>query len=87
MDPIRKIPKKFTKKFGNKVIKRQCFRRKTGLKCTHIWVLYSFKETFTSFLPISNPFLYITNWNLKTISIPSNLPLYVGTPSIYNTNS
>ena len=26
MDPIRKIPKKFTKKFGNKVINRQYFR-------------------------------------------------------------
>ena len=34
MDPIRKIPKKFTKKFGNKVINRQYFRRKTGLKST-----------------------------------------------------
>ena len=32
MDPIRKIPKKFTKKFGNKVINRQYFRRKTGLE-------------------------------------------------------
>ena len=32
MDPIRKIPKKFTKKFGNKVINRQYFHRKTGLK-------------------------------------------------------
>ena len=31
MDLIRKIPKKFTKKFGNKVINRQYFRRKTGL--------------------------------------------------------
>ena len=31
MDPIRKIPKKFTKKFGNKVINRQYFGRKTGL--------------------------------------------------------
>ena len=34
MDLIRKIPKKFTKKFGNKVINRQYFRRKTGLKTT-----------------------------------------------------
>ena len=33
MDLIRKIPKKFTKKFGNKVINRQYFRRRTGLKC------------------------------------------------------
>ena len=33
MDPIRKIPRKFTKKSGNKVINRQYFRRKTGLKC------------------------------------------------------
>ena len=32
MDPFRKIPKKFTKKFGNKVINRQYFHRKTGLK-------------------------------------------------------
>ena len=32
MDPIREIPKKFTKKFGNKVINRQYFRRRTGLK-------------------------------------------------------
>ena len=32
MDPIRKIPKNFTKKFGNKVINRQYFRRKTGLQ-------------------------------------------------------
>ena len=32
MDPIREIPKKFTKKSGNKVINRQYFRRKTGLK-------------------------------------------------------
>ena len=31
MDLIRKIPKKFTKKFGNKVINRQYFRRKTRL--------------------------------------------------------
>ena len=31
MDLIRKIPKKFTKKFGNKVINRQYFRRRTGL--------------------------------------------------------
>ena len=32
MDPIRKIPKKVTKKFVNKVINRQFFHRKTGLK-------------------------------------------------------
>ena len=32
MDPIRKIPKKVTKKFVNKVISRQYFHRKTGLK-------------------------------------------------------
>ena len=38
MDPIRKIPKKFTKKFGNKVINRQYFRRKTGLNSAQ-WVL------------------------------------------------
>ena len=32
MDPIKKIPKKFTKKSGNKVINRQYFCRKTGLE-------------------------------------------------------
>ena len=32
LDPIGKIPKKFTKKVGNKVINRQYFRRNTGLK-------------------------------------------------------
>ena len=42
MDPIRKIPKKITKKFVNKVINRQYFHRKTGLGsffdflCIHI---------------------------------------------------
>ena len=33
MDPIRKIPKKVTKTFVNKVTNRQYFHRKTGLKC------------------------------------------------------
>ena len=33
MDPCIKITKKFTKKFGSKVINRQYFHRKTGLKC------------------------------------------------------
>ena len=32
MDPNRKITKKFTKKFDSKVINRQYFRRRTGLK-------------------------------------------------------
>ena len=32
MDPIRKIPNEFTKKFGDKVINRQYFCKKTGLK-------------------------------------------------------
>jgi hypothetical protein len=32
MDPYIKITKKFTKKFGSKVINRQYFHRKTGLK-------------------------------------------------------
>ena len=39
MDPIRKIPKKFTKKIGNKVINRQYFRRKTGLYTSKLlWI-------------------------------------------------
>ena len=32
MDPYIKITKKFTKKFGSKVINRQYFHRKTRLK-------------------------------------------------------
>ena len=32
MQPYIKITNKFTKKFGSKVIKRQYFHRKTGLK-------------------------------------------------------
>ena len=32
MDPNKKITKKFTKKFDSKVISRQYFHRKTGLK-------------------------------------------------------
>ena len=36
MDPIRKIPKKITKKFVNKVINRQYFHRKTGLKTQNL---------------------------------------------------
>ena len=32
MDPNIKITKKFTKKFGSKVINRQYFHRKTGLE-------------------------------------------------------
>jgi hypothetical protein len=39
MDPIRQIPKKFTKKYGNKVINRQYFRRKTGLEIIRIKIL------------------------------------------------
>ena len=34
MDPNRKITKKFTKKFDSKVINRQYFHKKTGLKST-----------------------------------------------------
>ena len=37
MDPIRKIPKKVTKKFVSKVINRQDFHRKTGLKSQIKW--------------------------------------------------
>ena len=32
MEPNRKITKKFTKKFDSKVINREYFHRKTGLK-------------------------------------------------------
>ncbi len=46
MDPIRKIPKKFTKKFGNKVINRQYFRRKTGLEAPPLVQFLRFKKSF-----------------------------------------
>ena len=43
MDPNRKIPKKFTKKFDSKVISRQFFHRKTGLKsCRELSLLLQF---------------------------------------------
>ena len=41
MDPIRKIPKKVTKKFVNKVINRQYFGRKTGL---YIYLYFFFQN-------------------------------------------
>ena len=41
MDPNRKITKKFTKNFDSKVIDRQYFHRKTGLKTTFILHLRS----------------------------------------------
>ena len=40
MDPNRKITKKFTKKFGSKVINRQYFHRKTGLKSVNCSQFY-----------------------------------------------
>ena len=42
MNPIRKIPKKVTKKFIKKVINRQCFHRKTGLKIKGIPDTFSY---------------------------------------------
>ena len=48
MDLIRKIPKKFTKKFGNKVINRQYFRRKTGLRSktiTKVMIWKNYEKT------------------------------------------
>ena len=35
---LKEIPKKFTKKFGNKVINRQYFCRKTGLTFASIHI-------------------------------------------------
>ena len=46
MDPIRKIPKKFTKKFGNKFINRQYFHRKTGLNTRYLtdsYIIFTLK--------------------------------------------
>ena len=43
MDPYIKITKKFTKKFVSKVINRQYFHRKTGLRayCPNIYTVYT----------------------------------------------
>ena len=40
MDPIRKIPKKITKKFVSKVINKQYFQRKTRLKIMNVKIHY-----------------------------------------------
>ena len=39
MEPYIKITKKFTKKFGSKVINKQYFHRKTGLTLNLLGVL------------------------------------------------
>ena len=41
MDPYIKITKKFTKKFGSKVINRQYFHRKTGLQFSYLEGIHS----------------------------------------------
>ena len=56
MDLIRKIPKKFTKKFGSKVINRQYFYRKTGLKSHSLFV------PILSFLTTIQPIIRFINW-------------------------
>ena len=43
MDPNRKITKKFTKKFDSKVIDRQYFHRKTGLKFKSYIIIIIYK--------------------------------------------
>ena len=50
MDLIRKIPKKFTKKFGNKVINGQYFCRKTGLQ-------FELTKNESSASPVCHPIL------------------------------
>ena len=47
MDPYIKITKKFTKKFGSKVINRQYFHRKTGL--------YGYDFTYVNVQQTPNP--------------------------------
>ena len=47
MDPNRKIIKKFTKKFGSKVIDRQYFHRKTKYVLTYLLLSFG---TFDFFL-------------------------------------
>ena len=46
MDPYIKITKKFTKKSGSKVINRQYFHRKTGLKSLLSSLLNWFKLVY-----------------------------------------
>ena len=45
MDLIREIPKKFTMKFGNKVINRQYFRRKTELESFELTFFFLIKDS------------------------------------------
>ena len=57
MDPIRKIPKKVTKKFVSKVINRQYFHRKTGLYLLFVvfdYVTFFVKGLLTKVL-LKNP--------------------------------
>ena len=55
MDPIRKIPKKFTKKFGNKVINRQYFHRKTGLESQQKRLCWIFNVRLSMSLFLETP--------------------------------
>ena len=54
--PYIKITKKFTKKFGSKVINRQYFHRKTGLytPCK--------LDPFLTYFLISQPIIYLCCW-------------------------
>ena len=74
MDPIRKIPKKFTKKFGNNVINRQYFCRKTGLEGVSRWkpngynlssnFCYAWSQFGKMLIELENCFI-ISGWKLS----------------------
>ena len=53
MDPNRKITKKFTKKFDSKVINRQYFHRRTGLKKEILvcLVVFTYQFFFFQYVP------------------------------------
>ena len=54
MDPIRKIPKKVTKKFVNKIIIRQYFHRQTGLKVITFLLSNCIKNKINHFIMTHN---------------------------------
>ena len=59
MDPIRKIPKKVTKKFVNKVINRQYFHRKTGLYLSRLEMDYYFVAIYYHTINYYGSIVYI----------------------------
>ena len=90
MDPYVKITKNFTKKLRSKVLNRQYFHRKTGLKswdCSCL-ILYHTRIIFTWFGFFNPPFLKSLNYHKMTeINIYCNRKFFImPTPGLYLKN-